>query len=166
MANFIWYKGEVPEGVTVKQVYGIMFTADGRIMIKIDPCWEGVETPGLAGGRPEDYDKDREATLRRELIEEVNTTIKYPVMLGYQTYFDGKEILPYVQVRMIALIDEIGPLQPDPDNGKTYKRLLTSPEKTIKVLNWDCGKEMIEDAVELAKKEYGIDKYNDIDEYV
>ena len=39
----------------------------------------------MFGGTPEDFDKDRIATLKREFVEEANTTLKDPIYLvGYQ----------------------------------------------------------------------------------
>ena len=51
---------------------------------------------------------------------------------------------PYAQVRMAALINKIGKKRPDPDNGKTYDRLLVPPEKAAFLLNWgDVGHQQI-----------------------
>lgn len=46
----------------------------------------------------------------------------------------------YAQVRMAALIREIGIKKPDPDNGRIYDRLMVSAEKAAELLNWgDVG---------------------------
>ena len=162
MAKYTWYNEKVPQGIEIKQVYGIIFSSDGRMLLKIENDYYC-----LAGGKPESFDKDMTATLRRELIEEINTTIKPPIYLGYQLVDEQNGKKPYAQVRMIALIDKIGCVKPDPDNGKTYQRFLTNPQKAIKLLNWGFeGEKMINCAVELAKQKLGITKFADNDEYV
>lgn len=70
MGTITWHSGDVPPNLTVKQVYGLIFSQDGRILLRIHN-----NKYKLAGGRPEIYDIDMEATLKRELVEEVNTTI-------------------------------------------------------------------------------------------
>ena len=157
MATFTWHNGEVPKGMEVTQVYGVVFTKDGRILLMSQEKASG-RVYSLSGGTPENFDKSKEDTLRRELFEEVNVTIEKPIMLGYQEVDEenGKE--PYAQVRMTALIKEIGPSQPDPDNGETYERVLVSPETAIELLNWGTiDKQLIEESVAIAKKEFGIE---------
>ena len=45
---------------------------------------------------------------------------------------------------MAALIRKIGIKRPDPDNGKTYDRLLVPPDKAAFLLNWgDVGHQQI-----------------------
>ena len=157
-----WHSGEVPSSLRVRQVYGIIFTEDGRVLLK-----EEDGRFSLAGGTPEDFDEDMEATLRRELIEEVNTSIETPILLGYQEVDEENHIPPYAQVRMVAMIKNIGPVQADPDNGKTYVRLLTHPEKAIKYLSWgSIGETMIKEAVMLAKEKFGLKEFVDKDENV
>ena len=34
MVKFTWYDAEVPEGMKVRQVQGLIFTRDGRLLIK------------------------------------------------------------------------------------------------------------------------------------
>lgn len=166
MGVFEWFCGPVPEGMEIKQVYGVLFNKDGRTLIREEVC-EDKKVYGLAGGKPEKIDKDMFDTLRRESIEEVNTTLSEIYYLGYQTVNEGNGVPVYAQVRMIALIDEIGPIAPDPDNGKTYGRLLTTPKKAIKYLNWsEAGCQMIVDAEKLAKIKFKFKNSNNKDEYV
>ena len=53
----------------------------------------------------------------------------------------GRRKRSVAQVRMTAIIDTIGEVKPDPDNGKTYERLLTTPSRVIELLGWgEVGK--------------------------
>lgn len=161
MLEIIWHNGEVPKELKVRQVYGIIFDEKGRLLLKVENK-KDKKVYSFAGGTPEDFDKDMEATLRRELIEEVNTTIKEPILVGYQEIIGDNGKNPYAQVRMTAMIDKIGIIKPDPDNGETYERVLVSPEKAIKLLNWgDVGEKQILEAVKIAKREFDLKTLND-----
>ena len=167
MATFTWNNGEVKEGLEVTQVYGVIFTTDGRVMLRVEDKPNGKRVYSLAGGTPEDYDADRVATLKRELVEEVNTTIFEPILVGYCEVDEENGKPPYAQVRMTAMINEILEKQPDPATGDTYDRLLTTPEKAIELLKWgDSGKLLIEEAVRIAKENLGLTNFVDFDEYV
>lgn len=156
MEIFTWHNCEVPKHLKIKQVYGIIFTKDGRILLKVGEK-NNVKKYSFAGGTPEVFDDGMVATLRRELIEEVNLTIEDPIMLGYQEVDEQNGKAPYAQVRMVAMIDKIGKAQPDPDNGKTYERLLIHPNKAIQLLNWgDIGRQIIESAVCISFKKFEI----------
>ena len=121
----------------------------------------------MAGRRPEVYDNGIESTLRREVLEEVNCTIKEPILIGYQEVNEGNNVPPYAQVRMAAIIDKVGKLQPDPDNGETYKRLLTSPKRAIELINWgEEGKNQIEEAAKKIQEKFGITLTNFEDSYI
>ncbi len=167
MATFTWHNGEVPKNLKVTQVYGLVFTADGRMLLKVETK-RGKTSYSFAGGTPEDFDKDREATLRREFVEEVNTTLQKELhIVGYQEVDEENGKPPYAQLRMVGLIDKVGPKQPDPDNGETYERLLTTPERVIELLNWkDTGAKQVNEAVRLAKKYFHLTKFSDKEEYV
>jgi len=157
-----WLKDEVPSDLTTRQVYGVIFTRDGRVLLKLE---DGKYS--LAGGTPEDFDEDRVATLKRELVEEVNTTIEEPIMLGYQYVDEENGKPPYAQVRMVALIDKIGEIMPDPDNGKVYQRILVTPSRAIDLLKWgEIGERLINDATLLAKEKLGITIYLDKEEFI
>jgi len=166
MVKITWHNGEVPEGIQIKQVYGLLFTRDGRFLVRIEEGKKGkVHT--LAGGTPEEFDKDVEATLRRELLEEINTTIEKPILVGYQEIDmqDGSQ--PYAQLRMVAIIDNVGKKQPDPDNGQTYDRLLTTYQKAIEKIGWgEVLKLQVEEAVKIAQQKLGLEFLNDKEEYV
>ena len=70
-------------------------------------------------------------------------------------------------MRMTAIIDSIGPKQADPDNGKTYDRLLTTPKCAIKLLNWgEVGESQINEALRLAIKYFGLKQVSSEEEYL
>lgn len=153
-----WVEEEVPSNLEVHQVYAVVFDENGNVLLKGESKKDGRIIYSLAGGTPEDFDKDRIATLRREYIEEVNTTLKGPIYyIGYQYVDEENGIAPYAQVRMTAMIDNIGESKPDPDNGKTYERILVPPQKAIELLNWgDIGPKLVRKAVEVAKEKFGL----------
>ena len=166
MVKITWHKEEVPKGMKIKQVYGLLFTRDGRFLVRIENKPKG-KIYTLAGGTPEKFDRDVEATLRRELLEEVNTTIEKPIYVGYQKIDLCDGTPEFAQVRMVAIIDKIGEKQPDPDNGETYDRLLTTYQNAIEIIGWgDVLKNQIEDAVEIAKKELNLKFDEEEDEYI
>lgn len=166
MAILKWHENEVKDSLKVRQVYGVIFTKDGRTLLKVENKEKG-KVYSLAGGTPESFDKDMEDTLRRELIEEVNVTIEKPIYVGYQEVDEENNIPIYAQVRMVAIIDSIGEIRPDPDNGEIYQRLLTTPSRAIELLNWgDIGKALIEAAYKKAIKELNLIVTNDKEEFV
>ena len=159
--------GDVPEGMKIKQVYGIVFTDDGRTLVRIENK-SNKRVFSMAGGTPEAFDVDVYATLEREMKEEVNTTLKKPYyVVGYQEIDEENGKPAYAQLRMTAMIEKIGEKLPDPDNGETYDRLLTSPQRMIELLGWgECGKLQIEEAKRIAEEKFGVTLKNLEEEYV
>lgn len=166
MAIITWENGSVPKTMEIKQVYGIIFARDGRILLKTEQKSDHIKY-SLAGGHPEPYDEGIEGTCRRELIEEINTTIYRPIYVGYQLVDEEDGTPLYAQVRMAAVIDTIGPVRPDLDNGKIYGRFMTTPARASKLLNWgDVGEAQVHRATEIVEHEFGIKLTNNIEEYV
>lgn len=162
MAKIKWESGPVPEGMEIRQVYGIILDRAGRVMLRADKKPDRIKY-SLAGGRPEPYDAGIEDTCRRELLEEVNTEIEKPVYIGYQLVDEENGTPEYAQVRMAALIRNIGKKQPDPDNGKTYDRLMVAPECAAVLLQWgDVGYEQIMRARDIVCNQYGITAESDL----
>ena len=77
MAKFTWFKASVPEQLPAKQVYGIAFSSDNRVILRIE---DGKYK--LTGGRPEDAETFEE-TLKREYLEELNIELEDIHYLGY-----------------------------------------------------------------------------------
>lgn len=161
---FTWHNGEVREGLPTTQVWGILFSSDGRVLLKGE-IYNGKKVYSFPGGKPEPQDANRVETLRREVLEEVNITIKVPVLVGYQTCIDeGREI---AQVRMTAIIEKVGKPKPDVDSKILYERVLVHPQKAIKMLNYSkSGKQQVEAAMKVAKVKLGIEEFLDKDEYI
>ena len=123
MAEFRWFTEPVPEGLKVRQVYGVVFSNDGRVLLRIE---DGKYK--LTGGKPE-AGESFEETLRREYVEELNVELSDIHYLGYLlVQEDGDK---YAQVRMIARIKDIGKKQIDPATGKTYERVM-APAARVK----------------------------------
>lgn len=165
MIKLSWHEKPVPQGIKIRQVYGVIFTKDGRTLMKVDDK-NGTKYYSLAGGTVETFDKDMEATLRREMLEEINTTLEKPIYLGYQLVENDGDKEPYAQVRMVSMIKEIGPRKPDPDNNEIYERFLTPPENAKKVLQWgDIGNKIIDCAVKAAKENFEIEFTDNVSEF-
>lgn len=167
MTIFTWHNGIVPEGMRVTKVYGLVFTRDGGLLLRVERK-EGRIKYSLAGGKPEANDEGGEGTLKREFLEEVNTTLlDGALVVRYQQVDEEDGMPPYAQMRMTAIIDSIGAKQPDPDTGKTYSRLLTTPKRAIELLNWgEVGESQVNDALNLAIKCFGLKEFSTEEEYV
>ena len=157
MVKLKWVTEKVPNKMEIRQVYGIVFNEEGKTLIRCE-LKKGKKVYSLAGGTPEPYETTMVETLRREFVEEVNTTLKNEIhYLGYQEVDEDNGTPIYAQVRMVAMIDEIGKLQPDPDTGDTYERLLVSPKKAIELISWgDIGEKLITSATNLAVEKFNI----------
>lgn len=165
-AIITWENAPVPDGMEIRQVYGIIFTDDGRILLSTENKTDHIKY-SLAGGHPEACDRDTSDTLRRELLEEINTTIHTPLYVEYQLVDEEDGTPLYAQVRMTAIIKSIGPAKADSDNGKTYGRLLTIPDKAALLLNWgEVGAKQIQCAAEILKNNCGVTLKNTQQEYV
>ncbi len=166
MAKYEWIPEQVPDSMKITQVYCIMFDRQGRMMLRQEKGLEGSRY-SLVGGRPEPYDDGIGATCRRELLEEVNTEIETPVYIGYQMVSEENGTPAYAQVRMAAMIRSVGEKRPDPDNGETYDRYMTTPEKAAVLLNWgDAGYKQVMAAKNVIYRQYGIDALSDVAEWV
>lgn len=162
MATFTWKNENVPAELKITQVYGVIFSPDGRVLL--------IDDGGrfsLIGGHPEEYDMGIAETLRREVSEEANVGIFAPVFVGYQEVDEENGKAPYAQVRMTAMIDKVGESRPDPDNGKTYGRLLAPPTRAAELLGWgEIAHKQIGAALEIAKREFCFGALCEKEEYI
>ena len=157
MTKYSWLKEKVPESLDIKQVYGVVFSDEGQILLRVED-----NKYKLTGGKPESYDSNFEETLKREHLEELNIEIEDIYYLGY-LLVEEETKEKYAQVRMIARVKSIGDIRPDPDNGKTYKRFMSSVKNVKSYLNYPdlAGNQLIEDAIHLAKETYQINFSDD-----
>ncbi|UGQ15647.1 NUDIX hydrolase [Yinghuangia sp. ASG 101] len=89
----------------------------------------------LPGGTPEPFDADWRATLRREVLEEADVTVRDVVWLGFQEVCSDGEP-PYAQIRVAARLDRWWPSSPDPDNGRVYARRWVPLGEAAPMLGW------------------------------
>ena len=129
--SYRWFEAPVREDLEVTQVYGYLICpSTGRVLIQDD---DGVFN--LPGGTPEAWESGMSATLAREAMEESQVRIDDAVYLGFQEVRRPGRA-PYAQVRMAARISGFEPRRPDPDGGRTYRRLLCPLAEAADVLGW------------------------------
>lgn len=161
MANFTWNNCAVPHNLKIKQVYGVVFSNDKRIILRVEN-----DKYKLTGGKPEE-NESYEETLKREYIEELNIELEDIYYLGY-LLVEENGIEPYAQVRMIGKIKRINTSRPDIDTRKQYKRFFSSINNVKKYLNYKdkAGNLLIDDAIIMANKKYQFEKISDIENFV
>ena len=154
MVNYTWIKNNVPNNLKVKQVYGIVFSDDGRVLLRIED-----NKYKLTGGKPENNETFDE-TLKREYIEEINVELEECYYLGYLQVEENCE--KYAQVRMIAKIKKINKKRPDLDTCKIYNRKLVNLSNVKKYLKYSDEAEnlMIDDAICMAYNKYNFSELN------
>lgn len=154
MPQITWEKGNVPDNMEVRQVYGIFFDRQGRVLLRIE---KGKYK--LTGGRPEVNDYDYCATLRRELREEANCSVGELLMIGYQKVDEEDGTPAYAQIRMTGVIEEIGEALPDPDRpGWIYGRVFVPLLRAAVILNWgQVGISQLYDAAVEVQKHFNIE---------
>lgn len=148
MVKYTWYNNPVPNDLKVRQVYGIAFTEDGRIILRIEN-----NKYKLTGGKPEG-NESYEETLKREYMEELNVELDACHYLGYLLVEENND--KYAQVRMIAKIKSINENHVDPATGEMYGRELVNTDKVKELLGYqdEAGNLMIDEAIEKAKELY------------
>ncbi|HEV3156256.1 MAG TPA: NUDIX domain-containing protein [Candidatus Baltobacteraceae bacterium] len=112
MTRFRWCPEEVPDGISVRQVYGFCFDRFGLVLLQ-----EDAGRFNLPGGKPE-AGEDPPSVLARECLEESQIIISATGYLGYQEVSDDEGKAPFAQLRLVA------------------RRFLTSIEKAPAFLNW------------------------------
>lgn len=144
MISLQWIESKVSTDLQIRQVYGFIFDADGRILVLED---QGVFT--LPGGRPEGEESLKE-TLVRESLEEAQVQIGLMEYLGYQLVED---VEPFAQVRLIAILVKVLTADLDPSTGRQYRRMWVSPQMTNQLLGWgDSGDQQIASALAAVSK--------------
>lgn len=146
VGTYTWFKSPVPDDLLVRQVYGVVFSNDGRILLRIE---NGRYK--LTGGKPE-AGETFEETLYREYLEELNIELTDIHYLGYLLVEENGD--KYAQVRMIARIRDIGESHVDPATEKVYGRELVPVDSVKEHLNYSdlAGNQMLDAAMDLAKE--------------
>ena len=134
----------------ITQVYGVCFTREGKVMVIRATSYDGWS---IGGGKPEAGETPLQ-TIRREMDEEASVDLAKAKMIGYcKTRNLDKDKKWVYQLRYVALIDRVKPLQIDPDKGILRKRKFIKPEKFNNYIFWGpVGKAMFNAAYAEFKK--------------
>ncbi len=117
----------------VKQVYGILFNNQGKILI--------INTVGnwqVPGGKPEKGESFEE-TLIRESFEEADAEIEHIYPLGYQLVSEiknGVQGEEFCQLRFFARIKSLKDPTKDPATGKIPERKFINPKEFLDYCPW------------------------------
>jgi len=135
------------------QIYGIVFNNKSEILlIQEKGKWK------IPGGTPEG-NETAEETLRRELIEEADVTIRELRPFGvqrvdYPNNPSATEGEIFYQYRYICLVDALQESSPDPDTGITNPRMFVPAKDVTKYVDWGVvGEAMFKAAIELYDQE-------------
>ncbi|MEU8544113.1 NUDIX hydrolase [Streptomyces sp. NPDC048717] len=123
--------GRVPGTDTpVRQAWVWAFAPDGRVLVLLDP---DTGAACLPGGAPEPADRgDLVATVCREAAEEAAARLTGITYIGHLPD-PGQGCL---RVRYAARLDGLGPSAADPATGRTYLRVLATPEQALFLFDW------------------------------
>ncbi|PCG87199.1 NUDIX hydrolase [Streptomyces sp. WZ.A104] len=125
-----FHNRRVPDGLTVRQSWAWAFAPDGRVLVLLEP---DTGAACLPGGTPEPEDRaDPETTLIREAREEAAAELTRTRYLGYLSE-PGE---PCARVRYAAALTSLGPTTADPATGRTYVRILATPEQAVEFFDW------------------------------
>jgi 8-oxo-dGTP pyrophosphatase MutT (NUDIX family) len=135
----------------VKQVYGILFNEEGKILI--------INTVGnwqLPGGKPEEGESWKDALIR-EVMEEADIEIEQIIPLGHQIVSeikDEKSGEVFCQLRCLAKISKINELTEDPATGIIPERKFIDSSKFSDYCPWGkIGQHIIDKAKVIFQKE-------------
>ncbi len=132
--KFTWLGAVDPESVSpITQAYGFCFDENGELLvIQAHPPNGTWQVPG---GTVE-VGETLVDTLRREIVEEANTTIKDIQYLGVQKVENDRNDKVIYQARFCALVDSVGELKIDPDKGYILPRKFIPPSEYRAVSRW------------------------------
>ena len=71
-AQYTWIKGAMPDGLAVRQVYGIVFSGDGQVLIRVE---DGKNK--LSGGKPEENESWFQKHIVAPLKSAVSTILSF-----------------------------------------------------------------------------------------
>ncbi|MFQ6199221.1 NUDIX hydrolase [Streptomyces sp. NPDC000405] len=147
-----WHAGPVPTELPVRQVWGWLFSEDGRVLVLIG---QDTGSACLPGGTVEPGDHgDPARTLRREAWEEARVRISDPLRLGY--LHDDTIGRHCARARYAAVIRDWEPPSLDEATGQIYTRLLATPEQAAQLFDWGGQAAPQLAAVHAAREKHGL----------
>jgi 8-oxo-dGTP pyrophosphatase MutT (NUDIX family) len=153
--TFTWIPtSNIKKYLPVRQVHGLCLNDKGEVLICREP---GEKSWKLPGGRPEKGETPIE-TLRRELMEEVNVSLKNVMTLGAQRVDfphnpKKSEGDLFYQLRYLCDLKKLLPQKPDPDTGLSYFRKFVPLNKLNNYLKWgSIGQAIVKRSLEMKSK--------------
>lgn len=152
MTKVLWHAfRRPPEWMEVRQVYAFIMDNSGSFFVQED---DGRFN--LPGGKPEVFDGDEIATLRRECLEESQVATCGEEYLGFAEVDEEDGCSPYAQLRYLARVYRLDPVAPDPANGRTYSRRFIPLNEVPDTLGWGAIAHQQIDAVDALVSGRGI----------
>ncbi|MGI5262402.1 NUDIX domain-containing protein [Streptomyces angustmyceticus] len=128
--HFTFHTAPVPDTLALRQSWGWVFAPDGRILLLLEP---DTGAPCLPGGTPEPHDHgDATTTLHREAIEEAAARIARTTYIGYLS----DPAASCARARYAAVLTAVGAAPVDAATGRTYIRVLATPEQALQQFDW------------------------------
>lgn len=148
--KFIWHsKDNFLSLNPITQVYGVCFDLSGNVLI--------MRTPGkswnIPGGTPE-LGETPEATLKRELEEEIDISISQNEMIGY--FEVSSDELTIYQLRYAAIIDKVNPQTMDPAINVINERKFINTNEFFDYIEYEEYRPMLEEAIKWYEKNKNI----------
>lgn len=130
METYKLFLKQIPKDGEFQRAHAVLVTKDGRVLLR----YKNGEARPTTGGHVDATDRDLEATLRREVLEEINCRIECCKYLGYLEVINDELQNCENWARYVALVSEIMPAKPDPDreNNWIYGRVLMSLKEALK----------------------------------
>ena len=144
-----WIKSDDLSSLSpIKQIYALVIDSNTNILI----CRENPSAKWqLPGGKPE-LGENIKQTIDRELLEEVDVTIRDLINLGYNEVVNSETNEKYYQLRFIARLDELLDQTPDPDKKFIWERKFIPLSEIKEYIKWgNSGNAMFDDAINLLK---------------
>ncbi len=138
----------------LQQVYGFLFTDDGKLCIVRPSEKRGWRLPG---GGPEPEDKDWKETIIREAKEEADIlldkeSLRIVGIIKNKPMSENCEMDIGYALRVIGKITSINEQTQDVSDGLINERKFISPEEFLDYCPWkDFGKHQIDKALEHLK---------------
>ncbi|MFI8932554.1 NUDIX domain-containing protein [Streptomyces sp. NPDC053474] len=148
--HYPFHPAPAPAGLAVRQSLLWAFAPDGRVLVLLDP---DTGTACLPGGTPQPEDAGNlMATAVRGAREQAASELSCAQYLGY--LIDTG--VPGAHIRYAAALTGLGPAPVHPATGRTYVRVLATPEQTRDLFDWGTSAAEQLQAVHQARATLGI----------